>query len=201
MANILSSPLGAIADQILIADLTTFEFTGGVSCADECLTYLKNFADLNFPSPKLTSKELIHHDFCNASHRGRMLVQPPDIRFCEAPLSVTAINEVLLASEIGNSVAAESGKVPNIRQNVMKPTSVNFFDTGEAYLAVWTVLKPVGHFGLIPVTFLVTLPLTHEMTFLIAAGLTAATVGVGVGVGFTSEVDVPERTTRIVGLE
>ena len=39
------------------------------------------------------------------------------------------------------------------------------------------------------------------MTFLIAAGLTAATVGVGVGVDFISEVDVPERTTRIVGLE
>jgi hypothetical protein len=39
------------------------------------------------------------------------------------------------------------------------------------------------------------------MTFLPATGLTAAMVGVGVGVGVTSEFDVPDRTTRIVGLE
>ena len=39
----------------------------------------------------------------------------------------------MLASEIGNSVAAESGKAPKVRQNTMTPTKVNFFDTGEAY--------------------------------------------------------------------
>jgi hypothetical protein len=60
-------------------------------------------------------------------------------------------------------------------------------------------LKPVGHFGLLLEIFFFTFPLTQVM--LLMAGLVAVRVGVGVGVGFAADIDVPERITRIVGLE
>ena len=51
-----------------------------------------------------------------------------------------------------------------------------------------------------PVTFFVTLPFTHEMTFLAATGLTAAMDGVAEGVGAVAKASCV-NLIRIVGAE
>ncbi len=53
---------------------------------------------------------------------------------------------------------------------------------------------------MVPVTFFVTLPFAHEITFLLAAGLTAAMVGVADGVDAVPTASFV-NLIRIVGAE
>jgi hypothetical protein len=56
------------------------------------------------------------------------------------------------------------------------------------------ILKPFGHLGFVPVTFLVVLPLTQTMVFLITTGLGVTIVPVKVMVALAdtgARVEVP----------